>query len=85
MAKRPENRFQTMAEVVRCVEGAAVRQKIPFDFDEILAKRSAYAEKQLAAESKQLRDDSRSSSVAEFDLASSLSKIRKSDTNLPGE
>ena len=76
MAKHPENRFQTAAELRRYLEPLAERKPIGFDFVAILAARAAAAERRLAAESF-VRGDSRASSTSKL-------SIHKSPTaNLP--
>ena len=44
MAKHPENRFQTAAELSRYLEPLAERSPVEFDFDAILAQRGEAAE-----------------------------------------
>jgi serine/threonine-protein kinase len=58
MAKHPEHRFQNAEEVREILTPLAERRPIDFDFDEVLAKRAAFAERRLASESI-LRGDSR--------------------------
>lgn len=72
MAKHPENRFQTAAELIRFLEPLAERQPIDFDFEAILAVRAKGAEERLAAESF-IRGDSRGSSLSKLGIGKSPS------------
>ena len=48
MAKHPQNRIQTAAEVVRYLKPMAQRREVSFSFRSVLASRLAYAKKRLA-------------------------------------
>lgn len=48
MAKHPEHRLQSAAEVIRYLQPYAQRQQISFSFRSVLATRTAYAKKRLA-------------------------------------
>jgi eukaryotic-like serine/threonine-protein kinase len=79
MAKRPENRFQTAAELSRYLEPLAERKPVGFDFAAILAMRAAAAEERLAAESF-IRGDSRASSMSKLTIGkSSTAKLPSGD------
>ena len=67
MARKPEHRLQTAADVVRILSPVAVRKPIEFDFEAILKERARFAEKRLATESI-LRGDSRVTSVSRLEL-----------------
>ncbi len=79
MAKHPENRFQTAAELSHYLEPLAERKPIDFDFDAILAVRAAAAEERLAAESF-IRGDSKISSMSKLTVSkSSTAKLPSGD------
>ena len=79
MAKHPENRFQTAAELSHYLEPLAERKPIDFDFDAILAVRAAAAEERLAAESF-IRGDSKISSMSKLTISkSSTTKLPSGD------
>ena len=67
MAKRPENRFSSAAELGKFLAPLADRKAIDFNFDHVLEKRAEIAEKRLAAESR-LRADSRVSSISSTEI-----------------
>ena len=67
MARRPEKRIQTAAEVVDLLTPLAVRKPIEFDFEQVLELRARVAERRLASESI-LRGDSRTTSVSRLEL-----------------
>jgi serine/threonine-protein kinase len=69
MAKRPQNRFQSAAEVCEILEPLAQRRPIDFDFETVLAQRAEVAERRLASESI-LRGDSLATSVSKLEFAS---------------
>lgn len=48
MAKRPENRIQTAADVVRYLKPLAERRETKFNFRSVLASRLSYAKKRIA-------------------------------------
>jgi serine/threonine protein kinase len=52
MSKRPENRIQTAADVVRYLKPLAERQPVVFDFRSVLATRMAYARKRAEQKSR---------------------------------
>jgi eukaryotic-like serine/threonine-protein kinase len=75
MAKRPENRFQTAAELSRFLEPLAERQPVDFDLDAILAVRAEAAEERLKAESF-VRGDSRATSMSKLNVGKSRGQLR---------
>ncbi len=50
MAKRPEDRFQTMAEIVKALTPFAQRQPVEFDFPKVLGWRAREARRRFAQE-----------------------------------
>jgi serine/threonine-protein kinase len=77
MAKRPENRFQSAAEVLQILSPMACRKPLEFDFETLIARRAKIAELRLASESI-LRGDSRTSAVSRLEVG------RPRDAQKPG-
>lgn len=69
-AKHPEHRFQSAEEVCQILAPLAERKPVDFDFEAVLAKRAAVAEKRLASESV-LRGDSRVTTVSKLEIPDS--------------
>ncbi len=77
MAKRPEDRYQTMAEVAEALTPFIRRQPVEFDFPKVLAWRAKEARRRFAAQRK--RSDSFASGPAKR-LPGSKYSLRSSST-----
>ncbi|MFV1965605.1 MAG: serine/threonine-protein kinase [Pirellulaceae bacterium] len=91
MAKRPENRIQTAADVVRYLTPLAERQETVFNFRSVLASRLSHAKKRIAqkkekpalAEDKQTQTPQKKDSTSSDSVRqSTIETIVREDTRL---
>lgn len=74
MAKRPDDRYQTMAEVGAALAPFALRQTVDFDFPQVLAWRAKQARHRFAAQRRHQGSSVASSSWALTGLASTSTR-----------
>jgi serine/threonine protein kinase len=83
MAKRPEDRYQSMAEVSAALEAFRRRQPVEFDFPKVLAWRAKDARRRFAAQQRRGGDSSASSILKSASTASKYSLRSASTKRLP--
>jgi serine/threonine protein kinase len=79
MAKRPVDRYQTMAEVAAALTPFAKRQPVEFDFPNVLAWRAKLARQRLASKG---RVTGSSLAGSKFSVAPSKENLRSASTKL---
>ena len=90
MAKNPDDRFQTAAEVQAALQPFAKRSLVPFDFPSMLVERCKDAQRRLTAHKQRrqkMAEASSSSSMARRAALDSSSRRLQAgvDTGVPGE